>query len=110
MAIQKDKPSKDWLKTQLVNPQAHNPTSIMPSFASRLNDDQMNAMIEFLNSLSTRKATPLAPGEKAEESSTALSTASVLLEAAYNLLVYRRQGTWGHIVSSIMHHVPWASW
>ena len=62
LAIKKDMPSKDWLKTQLVSPQAHNPMSIMPSFASRLNDDQMNAMIVFLKSLSTRKATPLPPG------------------------------------------------
>ncbi len=62
LAIKKDMPTKDWLKTQLVNPQAHNPLSIMPSFASRLNEDQMNAMVGFLSSLSTRKATPLPPG------------------------------------------------
>ncbi len=63
MAIQKDKPTADWLKTQLTNPQAHNPLSIMPSFSSRLTDDQMNAVIAFLSSLSTRAATPLAAGE-----------------------------------------------
>ena len=63
MAIKKDKPTADWLKTQLTNPQAHNPLSIMPSFASRLTDDQMNAVVVFLSSLSTRAATPLAAGE-----------------------------------------------
>jgi len=62
LAIKKDLPSQDWLKTQLVNPQAHNPLSIMPSFASRLNDSEMNAMVVFLKSLSTRKATPLPAG------------------------------------------------
>ncbi len=62
LAIKKDMPTKDWLKTQLMTPQAHNPLSIMPSFANRLNDDQINAMILFLGSLSTRKATPLPPG------------------------------------------------
>ncbi len=62
LAVKKDMPTKDWLKTQLMTPQAHNPLSIMPSFANRLNNDQMNAMIDFLSSLSTRKATPLPPG------------------------------------------------
>jgi ubiquinol-cytochrome c reductase cytochrome b subunit len=66
MAIKKDMPTKDWLKTQLMTPQAHNPLSIMPSFATRLNDDQMNAMIVFLSSLSTRSATPAAAGEQEE--------------------------------------------
>jgi len=62
LAIKKDMPTKDWLKTQLMTPQAHNPLSIMPSYASRLNDDQMNAMVDFLSSLSTREATPMPTG------------------------------------------------
>lgn len=66
LAIKKDMPSKDWLKTQLLTPQAHNPISIMPSFANRLNEDQMNAMVLFLSSLSTREATPLPAGETEE--------------------------------------------
>jgi ubiquinol-cytochrome c reductase cytochrome b subunit len=66
LAIKKDKPTKDWLKVQLMTPQEHNPLSIMPSYATRLNDAQMNAMINFLSSLSTRKATPLAVGATEE--------------------------------------------
>ncbi len=62
LAIKKDMPTKDWLRVQLTLPQAHNPLSIMPSFANRLYDDQMNDMVDFLSSLSTRKPTPLAPG------------------------------------------------
>jgi mono/diheme cytochrome c family protein len=42
--------------------------SIMPSFASRLNDDQMNDMVNFLSSLSTRKASPAPAGETSETS------------------------------------------
>jgi mono/diheme cytochrome c family protein len=64
-AIKRDKPSADWLKAQLTTPQAHNPTSVMPSFAAKLNDEQMNAMIEFLSSLATREA-KAAPEEAAE--------------------------------------------
>jgi ubiquinol-cytochrome c reductase cytochrome b subunit len=69
MAIKKDMPTKDWLKVQLTTPQAHNPLSIMPSFASRLNDDQMNAMIVFLSSLSKREATAAPAGEESAASS-----------------------------------------
>jgi len=77
MAIKKDKPNKDWLKVQLTAPQQHNPLSIMPSFASRLTDDQMNAMIDFLSSLSTRAATALPPGEtEASESQQSAAPAS----------------------------------
>ncbi len=77
MAIKKDKPTKDWLKTQLMTPQAHNPLSIMPSFASRLTEDQMNAVIVFLSSLSTRAATAeSAADEKAEASAQGSSNSS----------------------------------
>jgi len=62
MAISKDKPTKDWLKTQLMTPQAHNPSSVMPSFASRLNDAQMSDMVNFLSSLSTRKSAAVPAG------------------------------------------------
>ncbi len=62
LAIKKDKPTKDWLRVQLTVPQAHNPLSIMPSFANRLYDDQLNDMVDFLSSLSTRKPTPLPAG------------------------------------------------
>ncbi len=57
MAVTKRRPSKEWLKTQLVTPQFHNPLTIMPSFSNRLNDTQMNAVVEFLMSLMTRKPT-----------------------------------------------------
>jgi ubiquinol-cytochrome c reductase cytochrome b subunit len=66
MTIKKDKPTKEWLKVQLMTPQEHNPMSIMPSYAGRLNDDQMNAMIDFLSSLSTRKVTPPPAGAAGE--------------------------------------------
>jgi len=66
MAIKKDMPAKDWLKVQLTNPQAHNPLSIMPSFASRLNDQQMDAMVDFLTSLSTRKVMASSAEEQVE--------------------------------------------
>jgi len=74
LAIKKDKPAKDWLKVQLTTPQAHNPTSVMPSFASKLNDQQMDAVIEFLSSLSTR--TVAATAESGESSAEAGSSAA----------------------------------
>ena len=55
-AIAKDKPSIDWLKVQLTTPQQHNPVSMMPSFFSRLTDDQMNDMVEFLKQPCDAKA------------------------------------------------------
>jgi len=73
LAIKKDMPNTDWLKTQLMTPQAHNPLSIMPSFANRLNDSELNAVIVFLKSLSTRKATPMPAGMSASTEAQASS-------------------------------------
>jgi ubiquinol-cytochrome c reductase cytochrome b subunit len=67
MAIKKDKPSKDWLKVQLTAPREHNPLSVMPSFEGRLNNDQMNAMIEFLMSLLKREAAPVPAGSSSSQ-------------------------------------------
>ena len=39
--------SRDWLTTQIRNPKAHNPDTVMPSFAS-LNDRQLNDLLDFL--------------------------------------------------------------
>ncbi len=109
LAIQKDKPSKDWLKTQLVTPQAHNPTSIMPSFGSKLNDKQMDAMIAFLQSLSTRKPTPLPAGVKEPEAgSEANATASASSNAvsASNIIGDKEHGAILFHQSCIMCHGP----
>jgi ubiquinol-cytochrome c reductase cytochrome b subunit len=76
VAISKDKPTKDWLKTQLMTPQAHNPMSIMPSFSSRLNDAQMSDLVDFLSSLSTRKPTPAPAGTEAQSSDAGADQAS----------------------------------
>jgi mono/diheme cytochrome c family protein len=82
-AIKRDKPTKDWLKDQLTNPQSHNPTSVMPSFAAKLNDQQMSAMIEFLSSLSTRTVAAGAEesGVSAGAESAAPSTGSGVMAA-----------------------------
>ncbi len=107
LAIKKDMPDKDWLKTQLMTPQAHNPLSIMPSFASRLNDDEMNAMVVFLSSLSTRAALPLPPGaveapieaqESAHTNSTAVQSASIIGDKEHGAILFHQ--------SCIMCHGP----
>jgi mono/diheme cytochrome c family protein len=108
LAIKKDKPTKDWLKVQLTTPQAHNPLSIMPSFASRLNDDQMNAMIVFLGSLSTRAATPLPPGETEAPSEAQASSASTNSTAVQSVSIIgdREHGAILFHQSCIMCHGP----
>ena len=58
LAMIKDKPSKDWLKTQLIAPSQHNPLTIMPSYATRMKDAEINAVVDFLNSLSTKVVEP----------------------------------------------------
>jgi len=107
LAIKKDKPSKDWLKTQLMTPQAHNPLSIMPSFASRLSEGELNAMVVFLGSLSTRAATPLAPGETeapaeaqsaASTNSTAVQSVSIIGDKEHGGILFHQ--------SCIMCHGP----
>jgi len=106
MAIKKDMPSKDWLKTQLTNPQAHNPVSIMPSFASRLNDTEMNAVITFLSSLSTRKALAQPAGATAtadQGNSGAASTSSV---SSINIIGDKEHGAILFHQSCIMCHGP----
>ncbi len=72
----KEKRAKDWLKTQIMYPQQHNPATIMPSFATRINDGQMNALVEFIKSLETR--TPeAAPAGASEESGEGVNRASL---------------------------------
>jgi len=39
--------SRDWLATQIQNPKAHNPNSIMPAFTS-LTHQQLNSLLDFL--------------------------------------------------------------
>jgi len=109
LAIKKDMPNKDWLKTQLMTPQAHNPLSIMPSFASRLNDNEMNAMITFLSSLSTRKATPLPAGmteaEAGAQESSGLPTNSSAVSSV-NIIGDKEHGGILFHQSCIMCHGP----
>ena len=63
MAMQKNKHDKEWLHTQLVSPQDHNPISIMPSYANRMKEDQLGAMVAFLSALIDRKPEEVAAGE-----------------------------------------------
>lgn len=109
LAIKKDLPTHDWLTVQLTRPQEHNPLSIMPSFAARLNDDQMNAMVIFLSSLSAREATPLPPGvteaqAEAQEktgvptNSNAVSSAGIIGDREHGAILFHQ--------SCIMCHGP----
>ncbi|MDE1921209.1 MAG: cytochrome b N-terminal domain-containing protein [Candidatus Omnitrophica bacterium] len=108
IAVKKSNPSKDWLKTQLTDPQAHNPMSIMPSFSSRLNDTQMNAVIVFLKSLSTRKAVPLPAGVTETSSSNTSSSSSFSSNAVYatNIIGDKDHGAILFHQSCIMCHGP----
>jgi len=45
--------SRDWLISQLRNPKAHNPQSIMPPFAS-LNKEDLNALVDYLMHLGAK--------------------------------------------------------
>jgi len=65
MATTTRKPTAEWLKTQLTAPQQHNPISIMPSYATRLNEAQITDLINYLKSLEGKLPTPLAAGESA---------------------------------------------
>ena len=109
LAIKKDMPSKDWLKTQLIAPQAHNPLSIMPSFASRLNDTEMNAMIVFLKSLSTRKAAPLPAGmteTQAEAQGSSAAPANSYAVGSTGIIGDKEHGAILFHQSCIMCHGP----
>lgn len=44
--------NRQWLKTQIRNPKSHFPSSVMPSF-SALSDQQVNYLVDFLQSLGT---------------------------------------------------------
>jgi len=107
LAIQKDKPTKDWLKAQLLTPQQHNPMSIMPSFASRLNDQQLNAVVDFLDSLKSRKveASAAAEAEEASGSAETASTSSSSIQSA-NIIGDRDHGAILFHQSCIMCHGP----
>jgi len=47
--------SRDWLATQIRNPRAHNPQTIMPAFGA-LPDAKINNLVDYLLSLSAREA------------------------------------------------------
>ena len=65
-----------------MNPQAHNPLSIMPSFASRLNDDQMNADDRFLKQFIDEKSNAFACRSDRSSKLKAQGSCSVLPIAA----------------------------
>ncbi len=107
MAMKKDMPNNDWLKVQLTNPQAHNPTSIMPSFASRLNDQQMNAVIDYLSSLKTMKVSAGSgasiegegtSGEQGEPATSTLQSINIIGNAEHGGILFHQ--------SCIMCHGP----
>jgi ubiquinol-cytochrome c reductase cytochrome b subunit len=64
--------SHDWLTTQIRNPRAHDPASIMPSFTS-LSDSQVNALADYLMSLG---ATGVQSGSVPEKTGKALASPS----------------------------------
>ena len=49
--------SREWLITQIRNPKAHDPNSVMPAFTS-LGDQQVNSLIDYLMRLGTESAQP----------------------------------------------------
>jgi ubiquinol-cytochrome c reductase cytochrome b subunit len=54
--------TKQWLVTQIRNPKAHNPSTIMPAFSSA-SDPQVNDVVDFLLSVARAEETP--PGQAA---------------------------------------------
>lgn len=54
MALTQKKQSKQWLKIQLLAPQQHNPSSVMPPYG-QLGDEKINALVDFLDKLSDSK-------------------------------------------------------
>ena len=105
LAIKKDNPTKDWLRVQLTTPQAHNPLSIMPSFASRLNDQQMDAVIDYLRSLSTRKVAvmPDTDDNHPEQGSSVANNSNLV---AINIIGNKEHGAVLYHQSCIMCHGP----
>jgi mono/diheme cytochrome c family protein len=101
--IKRDMPTKDWLKVQVTNPQAHNPTTIMPSFASRLNGQQLNAVVDFLNSLKTRKVDLSAAASGTEEGGSASNGSPIL---SINIIGNAEHGGVLFHQSCIMCHGP----
>ncbi|MBF0504383.1 MAG: cytochrome b N-terminal domain-containing protein [Candidatus Omnitrophica bacterium] len=110
MAIAKDKPAQDWLKVQLTAPQQHNPMSIMPSYANRLKDDQIDAMTLFLSSLATRKPTPVTKAEEqaqaAEGQGNPPSSTNGIAPQSVGLIGDREHGAILFHQSCIMCHGP----
>ncbi|MBF0490106.1 MAG: cytochrome b N-terminal domain-containing protein [Candidatus Omnitrophica bacterium] len=104
MAVVKRKPSKEWLHEQLMTPQAHNPLTIMPSYANRLKDPQMDAVVEFLSSLLTRKPSA-APAMDSSDQEKQTGSVSGLGEAV-NIIGDREHGSVLFHQSCIMCHGP----
>ena len=55
--------TRQWLITQIRDPKAHNPSTIMPAFSSA-SDQQVNDVVDFLLSLSPGKEGPSIPAAK----------------------------------------------
>jgi len=45
--------TRDWLTTQIQNPKAHDPNTVMPAFSS-LNNQQLNELVDYLQSLGAK--------------------------------------------------------
>ncbi len=43
--------SRDWIVQQIKNPSSHNPDTAMPSFASRMSEQDINALADYLAGL-----------------------------------------------------------
>jgi ubiquinol-cytochrome c reductase cytochrome b subunit len=54
VSLSDKKVTRDWLSGQILNPKKHNLNTVMPSF-NHLADHQVNALIAFLENLSSRK-------------------------------------------------------
>lgn len=105
LTMMTEKRDKEWLHKQLVNPQAHNPTSIMPSYATRMNEGELNTMVEFLTSLITRPLPPPPTAAEAEEEAAGTENKTGIGEAAA-IVGSRSHGAVLYQQSCIMCHGP----
>lgn len=105
MATKDRKPTKEWLKAQLITPQAHNPLSIMPSYAGRLQDKQIDSVVDFLKSLEKREVVPLAVGEQ-EVAADPQGVAKPMFGASVNIVGNSEHGAVLFHQSCTMCHGP----
>lgn len=61
--------TESWLRTQILSPQKHNPNSLMPAYTHLSNQD-LDALIAFLEKLSTLSPEEASKGQKKEQQTT----------------------------------------